>query len=349
MLVALVGVTESSKRNKNENAVWEATVNFIHGSFGKNVIFRGARIASAGILCMLLLALGSAAVAQTPIPAAKGSAGQDSGGFSPGWTLGARFEGDYSSDAGVYDVGTALGYNFSHHFGIDAGVPFYFVSTPTATKQANPGAVSGVGIGNTFLDLLLTYPNPSLNYSSAIHLTAPIADTKKGFSTGHATWNFNNHFDHAFGDWSPFLDAGVGNTIMDTKYFTRPFMSFGYNAAFTGGLEYDKGPFSLQAGAYDVAPWGNQTEISRVFRCGSAAKCGSTGTSTNRKGFTSSNVTTGGASLTRDNGYEVGFDFKPAYYLDFEFDYSRSVPLQLNNYSFGIGVNLSSLVRPHAH
>ena len=32
-----------------------------------------------------------------------------------------------------------------------------------------------------------------------------------------------------------------------------------------------------------------------------------------------------------------------------EFDYGRSVPLHLNNYSFGIGINLSSLVRPHAH
>lgn len=328
-------------------------MNFSHRSFGGNVVSRGAGVAGAGIFCFLLcalfLALCEPVAAQTPIPAAKNPGGNDAGGFSPGWTLGARFEGDYSSDAGIYNVGSALGYNFSRHFGVDAGVPFYFVSTPTATKQANPGAVSGVGIGNTFLDLLLTYPNPSLNYSSAVHLTAPIADTKKGFSTGHATWNYTNHIDRAFGDWSPFLDLGVGNTILDTKYFTRPFMSFGYNAAFTGGLEYDKGPFSLQAGAYDVAPWGNQIEYSRVFRCGPTAKCSSGGASHNRKGFASSSVSSGGADLVRDNGYEAGFDFKPVYYLDFEFDYSRSVPLQLNNYSFGIGINLSSLVRPRAH
>lgn len=322
---------------------------FIHGSFGENLISRGAGIFGAAFLCMLLLAFGPAVLAQTPIPAAKGPASGDAGGFSPGWTLGARFEGDYSSAAGVYDVGTALGYNFSRHFGMDAGVPFYFISTPTSTKQANPGAVSGVGMGNTFVDLLLNYPKPSLNYTSAIHLAAPIADTKKGFSTGHATWNFTHHIDRAFGDWSPFLDAGVGNTIQDTKYFTRPFMSFGYNAAFTGGLEYDKGPFSLQLGAYDIAPWGNQTEVSRVFRCTAGPSCSAAGTSHNRGGFTSSNVTTGGADLVRDNGYEAGFDFKPAYYLDFEFDYSRSVPLHLNNYSFGIGVNLSSLVRSRTH
>ena len=306
-------------------------------------------MASACLLGLLLLALCPSVVAQTPVPAATNPASKDSGGFSPGWTLGAKFEGSYSGDGGVYDVGTALGYNFSRHFGMDAGVPFYFVTTPTSITQSNPGAVSGIGMGNTFVDLLLNYPNASLNYSSAIHLTAPIADTKKGFSVGHVTWNFTHHFDHAFGDWSPFLDAGVGNTILDTRFFTRPFMSFGYNAAFNGGLEYDKGPFSLQAGAYDVAPWGSQTEISRVFRCGSATKCSGSGSSTNRTGFTSSNVTTGGAALDRDNGYEAGIGFKPVYYLDFEFDYSRSVPLHLNNYSFTIGINLSSLVRPRAH
>ncbi len=338
-------------------------MNFIHGSFGGNRVHheakmvnragskthRGTCVASAWLLFALLLTFCPAVVAQSPVPAATNPAGKDSGGFTTGWTLGAKFEGSYSDDGGVYDVGTALGYNLSRHFGMDAGVPFYFINTPTSIKQSNPGAVSGVGMGNAFVDLLLNYPRPSLNYSSGIHLTAPIADTKKGLSTGHATWNFNNHFDHAFGDWSPFIDAGVGNSLMDTRYFTRPFTTFGYNSAFTGGLEYDKGPFSLSAGAYDVAPWGNQTEISRVFRCGSAAKCSSSGSSTNRTGFTSSNVTTGGAALTRDNGYEAGIDFKPVSYVDFEFYYSRSVPLHLNNYSFGIGVNLSSLVRPRAH
>jgi hypothetical protein len=325
-------------------------VKFIHGPVGGNSIARGAWIGSTWLLCALLfLTLCPPVVAQSPVPAATNPASKDAGGFSPGWTLGARFEGSVSGDGGVYDLGTALGYNFTHHFGMDAGVPFYFITVPSSIQQSNPGAVSGVGMGSFFTDLLLTYPNTSLNYSSAIHLTAPTGETKKGLSTGHATWNFNNHFDHAFGDWSPFIDAGVGNSLMDTRYFTRPFTTFGYNAAFTGGLEYDKGPFSLQAGAYDVAPWGNQTVTSRVFRCGTATSCTSGGPTTNRHGFTSSNVTTGGASLVRDNGYEAGIDFKPAYYLDFEFDYSRSVPLRLNNYSFGIGVNLSSLVRPHAH
>ena len=298
---------------------------------------------------LVILALCPVSFGQTPNPAASGSAKDNPGGFTPGVTLGAKFEGSYSNDGGVYDLGSALGYNFSRHFGVDAGVPFYFVNTPSKIKTSNLGAVSGIGIGGLFTDLRWNYPKKSLNYTSAVHLTAPTGDKKKGFSIGHVTWNETNHFDHAFGDFSPFLDAGVGNSLMDTKFFHRPFMTYGYNAQFNGGVEYDPGKFSFSAAAYDVAPWGNQTVISRVFRCGSAAKCSATGTTTNRTSFTTSSVSTGGADLVRDNGYNAGIDYKPVGYLDLEFDFSRSIPLHLNSYSFGIGVDLSWLIRPHAH
>lgn len=298
---------------------------------------------------LLFLALCPASFAQSPIPAASGRAKDNPGGFTPGITLGAKFEGSYSGDGAVYDFGSAVGYNFSRHFGIDAGVPFYFVSTPSSIKKNNPGAVSGIGVGTLFTDLRWTYPNLTLNFSSAVHLTAPTGDTKKGLSTGHATWNLANHIDHAFGDISPFLDFGAGNSVLDTKFFHRPFITFGYNAQFNGGVEYDPGKFSFSASAYDVAPWGNQTVISRVFRCGSAAKCSSGGKTTNRKSFTTASVSTGAADLVRDNGFNAGIDYKPVGYLDLEFDFSRSIPLQLNSYSFGIGVDLSWLLRPRAH
>ena len=299
-----------------------------------------------GLICVIVVLCScSPLFAQSPKPAATGPATENPGGFTPGWTLGTRFEGSYSGDGAVYDLGSALGFNFSRHFGIDAGVPLYFVSSSSTIKKNNPGAVSGIGVGAFFTDLRWNYPSQSLNYSSAIHLTAPTGDIKKGFSTGHATWNFANHIDHAFGDFSPFLDAGVGNTVMDTQFFHRPFITFGYNAQFNGGVEYDPGNFSFSASAYDVAPWGNQTVISRVFRCGSAAKCSAGSPTKNRKSYTAASVSTGAADLVRDNGFNAGIDYKPVGYLDLEFDVSRSVPLQLNSYSFGIGVDLSWLMR----
>jgi hypothetical protein len=300
------------------------------------------------VLVAVLGALGlcspPSAQAQAPTPAATTPGPKDPGDFAPGWTLGTRFEGSSSSDGSVYDLGTALGYNFSRHFVADFGVPVYFIGTPSSVKKNNPDAVSGAGIGAVFTDFRASFPSDLLNYASAVHLTVPTGDTKKGLSTGHVTWNLSNHIDHAIGDFSPFLNATVGNAVLDTHYFHRPYITFGYNAAFEGGLEYDPGKFSFSASAYDVAPWGNQTVISRVFRCNKNSHCSSSGPTNNRKNYLNASVSTGAADLVRDNGFNASADFKPTSHLDLEFDYSRSVPLDLNIFSFGIGVDLGWLL-----
>ena len=293
----------------------------------------------------VLLLCASGARAQAPTPAGNGPAKPEEG-FSRGWTLGTRFEGSSSGDGAVFDLGTGIGYNFSRHFGVDAGLPYYFVGTPSSIKKKSPNAVSGTGWGSLFADLKLNYPGETLNYASTIHLTAPTGDTKKGFSTGHGTWNWSNHFEHAWGNFTPYVDGGIGNTVTDTRFFHRPFITFGYNAQFEGGTEFDAGPVSLTASAYDVAPWGPQTVISRVFRCSSGAKCTANGKSTNRRGYTLASVQAGSADLVRDNGFNAGIEVKPAPHLDVEFGYSRSVPLQLNSLSFAVSVDLSWLLRP---
>lgn len=298
-------------------------------------------------LCFFVLTLVSTSTswAQSRAAAANGTGGQSNEGFYPGWTLGVQFEGSTSSDGSIYDLGTSAGYNLSRHFGVDLSVPYYFVGTPTSIKSKNPQGVSGNGVGDVGADLKWLYPASGLTYGSTVHLAAPSGDKKKGFSVGHATWDWTNHLEHGFDSFTPFVDAGVGNSILDTKHFQRPFMSFGYNTAFDAGIEVDPGPLSLSASAYDVAPWGNQTIISRVFRCPAGTKCNGTGTSTNRKSYLTNSVTTGGASLARDNGFDASVEFKPAPALDLEFDYSRSVPLRLNTYSFSIGVDLAALLR----
>jgi hypothetical protein len=142
-----------------------------------------------------------------------------------------------------------------------------------------------------------------------------------------------------------------GNSVPDTRYFRRPFMTFGYNAAFEVGTQADAGPISLSASAYDVAPWGPQTVVSRVFRCSSGAKCSAAGKTTNRKNYLNSSVSSGDASLARDNGFNASAEFKPKSLktVDFEADYSRSVPLRLNTFSFGIALDISGVLRSHAH
>ncbi len=256
-----------------------------------------------------------------------------------------KFEGSSSGDGTITDLATGVGYNFSHHFGVDLGVPYYFVGTPSSIKQKKPSAVSGNGLGAFGANLKWSFPGKAFNYASTIHLGAPTGDTKKGLSTGHATWNWSNHIEHGWGNFTPFIDGGAGNTISDTRFFHRPFTSFGYNASFEAGTGVDAGPFSLTASAYDIAPGGTQTVHSRVFRCSSGEKCAASGKSKNRKGYKSASVQTGDANLTRDNGFNAGVEVKLRPYLDLEVDYSRSVLLQLNSFSFGIGVDIGSLLR----
>jgi hypothetical protein len=297
------------------------------------------------LLALFCSANCAAQTAPTPTPAANGPAAQNNEGFYPGWNLGVRFEGSHDSDGSVYDLGTGLGYTFSRHFGVGLGAPYYFVSSPSSVTTKNPGAVSGSGMGNVGLDLKWLYPEKTMSYASTIHLGAPTGDIKKGFSNGHATWNWTNHIERGWGNFTPFIDAGVGNSIPDTRYLLRSFMTFGYNLQFEAGTGFDAGPISLSASAYDIAPWGNQTEYSRVFRCTSATKCSATGTTTDRKGYLSSSVTAGGSSLTRDNGFNAGVEFKPLKTIDFEVDYSRSIPLRLNTFSFGIALDLGAVLR----
>jgi hypothetical protein len=254
-----------------------------------------------------------------------------------------KFEGSTSSDGSIFDLSTGVGYNFSRHFGVDLGIPYYFVGTPSSVKKNDPQAVSGDGLGSLGADLKWNFAGELVNYDPTVHLTAPTGETKKGFSTGHATWNWANHLEHPFGVFTPFVDLGVGNTVSDTKYFHRPFITFGYNLQSEGGAEIDAGPLSLTASAYDVAPWGTQTVISRVFRCSSATTCSANGKSTNRKGYLDASVQTGGAALARDNGFNFGVEMKPIRYVDLEAGFSRSVPLQLNSFSFGVSVDMRAL------
>jgi hypothetical protein len=307
--------------------------------------FVHAIIRNTAMISSLLFAHTLCVSAQTPITPASGPIAKPSDGFTPGLNAGLKFEGSTSGDGSVFDLSTGVGYNFSRHFGVDLGIPYYFVGSPSSVKQKDPQAVSGNGFGSIGADLKWNFSGDLLNYDPTIHLTAPTGDTKKGFSTGHATWNWANHLEHAFSIFTPFLDLGVGNTVSDTKYFHRPFITFGYNLQSEAGAEFDAGPLSLTASAYDVAPWGSQTVISRVFRCSSATTCSANGKSTNRKGYLLASVQSGSAALVRDNGFNFGVEMKPVHYLDLEAGYSRSVPLQLNSFSFGVSVDVRAFAR----
>src|SRR5260370_6863218 len=203
-------------------------------------------------LVALAFFLPGSAVAQTPAgTAAPRKVEQQEHGL----TLYESFEGSSNADGQAMDLTSAAGYIFNKHFSWDLGIPIFFTrgTTSTGTK------VSNSGLGDIFTDLRLTFKNPAVNYVTALRGAAPSGDTKKGLSTGRATFDWSNSFSREFGRWTPFATLGVGNSLYNTPFFERPFLTLAKVPHFQPRPENDLGPsVSVKASADDVAPWGQQ-------------------------------------------------------------------------------------------
>jgi len=246
------------------------------------------------------------------------------------------FQGDSNSDGQVMVLSSSATYRFNQHFSIGVGIPIYFDHPASST-----GATSSSGIGNVFATVRAVWKSPVLNYGTSLTGAAPTGDSNKGLSTGHATFDWDNRVNHDLGVLTPFFDLGAGNSITDTRYFLRPFSSYGYLAHFEAGTNVDLShSLSLTLSVYDIAPWGTQTVFSRVVAAGSPGKSGSV---THGRAFENNHLTTGTSSLTSDDGFNAYLSFNPKPYLDLDLGYTRSVRYALNSISFGIGVNLNSL------
>ena len=261
------------------------------------------------------------------------------------WT--EEFDGSTNSEGQVMSIDSSVGYVFSRHFGVDAGIPIYFVRGTSTTSTGGTTTTSNDGLGDAYLQLRFEFANPVLNYKTVLTGTAPTGSASAGLSTGHATYDwtnhFDHHFDHHFGRLVPFVEAGVGNSIPETFVFNRPFKSYGHDAHFQAGTGFQITDWlGVNASAYDVAPWGTQTIYSRLVGAGGAPIVSGGG---HGRVFDLANQTTGSSSLAADNGFSGGVDISPGSVLDFSANYSHSVHFELNTVSFGVGVNMSELLR----
>ncbi len=271
-----------------------------------------------------------------------------------GFVFYERFEGSSNTLGQVFKLDTSGGYNFNKHLGVDLGIPVYFVRN-SATSSTTGTSTTNNGIGNVYAVVRLTLNSPVLNYVTSIAGTAPTGDTAKGFSTGRATIDWNNHLDRTIWRLTPFANLGVANTISDTHFFTRPFSSLGTVGHFEGGGSWSLWHFvSVGASAYDILPSGQQKIFSKLVRrpsSGSSMAGSMGGSSAGRGGrgrggvFTTQSETVGSADTARDNGYSAWLNLSPAPFLEIEAGYSRSVPLNLNTFSFTVGFNLRHVLR----
>jgi hypothetical protein len=201
-------------------------------------------------------------------------------------------------------------------------------------------------VGNPSVDLRWKYPHSSLNYATVLTGSAPLGDKNLGLSTGHATFDWTNRFDHGFNQVTPFVEAGFSNTTSDSRLFVRPYTTFGLNAHFRGGAEIDVWKFiSVGAAGYDIAPFGNQTVFSRVVGASGTGGPGAGAGTTHGQGFNTGHQTTGTSSIAADDGFSTWVDASLNKYTDAEIGYTRSVQFNLNSVSFSVGFNVGRLLR----
>ena len=235
-----------------------------------------------------------------------------------------QFEGSSNTRGQVMLLDSSVGYVFGRHVWAGGGIPVYFVRATTTSSVGTSTTNSFTALGDSYGQFRLSFPSPILNFKTQLTGRAPTGNTSDGISTGHATYDWTNRVDRGFGSWTPFLEAGLADSIPDTFVYRRSFASYGNLAHFQLGAQYRATRwFGVAASAFDVAPWGTQTTDSR----GQSKKV------------------TGGSNLTADNGFSAGVDLAPVRAIDFTAGYSRSTHYHLNTISFGVAVNMHSILR----
>ena len=270
-----------------------------------------------------------------------------------GFAFYERFQGSASSLGWVNQLDTSVGYNFGAHFSLDAGLPVYFIR-PSSSTIAATGTSSGNGIGNVYAQLRLSEAGRIVNFASTLTGTAPTGDKTNGFSTGHATVDWSNYFEHSFSQLTPFFDVGIANAVSDTMFFIRPYTTYGVVTHVEGGARYRlvRG-LSLGISGFAIEPSGEQTVVSRlVQRSGSRTTTGGTSTSGSRTSgseesgvFQNTSVTRGTADIARDNGFSTWLQIAPATGVSLYAGYTRSTHFALNTAFFGISFNLGKAIR----
>ncbi|HXN25146.1 MAG TPA: hypothetical protein VOA41_20620 [Candidatus Dormibacteraeota bacterium] len=292
------------------------------------------------------------AQAPTPTQVPVGFAGNFVGGKAEGnaaeqppkgLTLSERFEGSTSDGTTVLDMNTALGYNFGEHFGVDVGVPVFFL-VPNGQKGI---ASNTVGLGNVSIGVHTDFELGPVSYSSSITAGFPTASTTKGLSTGRVIVDWDNRFEHSWGNFTPYIDISLGNGINDVAMLNRlrapvqrPYITLGKEVQIEGGADVKLGrKTTLSVSGYDVVPWGTQKVYSLVVRRGQTGK----GKTRHQRVYETWAVSEGSADLDRDHGINSSVGFQATKYMGLNAGYSRSVRFASNSFSFGVGFNLSRL------
>jgi hypothetical protein len=294
------------------------------------------------IVFMAALATCVCAVAQNAASTSKEKETDTSKGFSEIESI----QGTLNSSERLFKLDSTLGWDFNNHFGVFAGLPVYLVQVPSSTNTVGTTATttsesSNNGIGNIYFGLAFRAPNPTVSFASTLTAGAPTGNRKKGFSSGRGTIDWDNRLEHSFDLLTPFFEGGLGNTVPDSRLFTRPFTSLGFVAHLEEGAELDLfWHLSIGGSAYEIVPAGNQQIFSKLVAKGGAA----TGAGKHGRVFETGS-TASGDGLTRENGFNAWIGIEPNPIWRLELGYTRSMTFDLNSFAFNLQMNVGKILR----
>ncbi|HKQ85873.1 MAG TPA: hypothetical protein VJS43_03785 [Candidatus Acidoferrales bacterium] len=274
-------------------------------------------------LCLLFL-FGSATLWAQDVPA-----------YQPrGFTAYEQFRGSDSSQGQFLIFDTNVGYDFNQHIGTDIGIPVYLLrpTLPGIPRQWNHS------LGDPYWDLRVALPNRYLNYSTAVTLSVPVNETG-AYSTGRLGLDWFNHFDVPVGRFTPFVNAGIANGILDTRFLSQPykltdsFRTLGFIADTEGGVSFRiVNPLSIGGSYYALLPSGQQKAYAGV-----------------QNFFLLPSTTETVYQITHDHGYTGFVRVMPTRNVYLEAAYVHSIEMNFDAATFTVGVDLKSLFsRPHA-
>jgi hypothetical protein len=245
-----------------------------------------------------------------------------------GFTMFEEFRGVDSNEGQFAIVDTSIGYIFNKHVAVDIGEPVFFVRA-TVPNIAHEWKINA---GDPYGDLRFSFDNPALNYDTVFTVTVPVQGMNF-LSTGRVGLDWFNHFDHNFYRFTPYVDGGIANGVLDTSQLSQPFRlvqsfrTLGFTADAEGGMMFRLAPALRIGGSYyALLPVGNQKVYINGVEDLSLLPAG-----------------VGVSDITHDRGYTAFTRLTFAHSLYAEAAYVHSIPLNDNAVTLTLGVDVRSL------
>lgn len=192
-----------------------------------------------------------------------------------------------------------VSFAYNSHLGIDFSFPYYtyldtYVAGGSVLKPTNKLITVHNLIGDAQSSVHLAISPSFMDYVFTVTGGFPVGNTTYGLSATQYTYNVNNHFDKAFGIFTPDIELGIGDSTNLLKHrAVKSNIIIGPLANFTAGVSVDLPlNMSFSTDAYENLPLENQSTY-RTVR--------------NTKKRTSTTVQTG-AGPAEDNGFETNLD-----------------------------------------